>query len=176
MATRSRSLRPPLVSPPRSSSDSGGARGGTAALPGSAAGRRADTTTHSGRPRSAADELADRRGDLPGLRRPPGLPELLRRERRAPRPLSALHCGSSPNAAAGALRRRRRRHSPDRHSPDRRALIDAALSEMVFHDLPIRGSKHLAHAQLVHRLGVALIARRDLLLVGLTSDACAASG
>ena len=40
----------------------------------------------------------------------------------------------------------------------------------MFHDLPIRGSKHLAHAQLVHRLGVALIARRDLLLVDLTSD------
>src|SRR3954451_19816356 len=51
MATRSRSLRPPLASPPRSSSEPGGAPGGTAALPGSAAGRRADTTTHSGRPR-----------------------------------------------------------------------------------------------------------------------------
>src|SRR3954453_18760825 len=50
------------------------------------------------------------------------------------------------------------------------APIDAALSETEFHDLPIRGSKHLAHAQLVHRLGVALIARRDLLLVDLTSD------
>jgi hypothetical protein len=51
-----------------------------------------------------------------------------------------------------------------------KAPIDAALSEMVFHDLPIRGSKHLAHAQLVHRLGAALVARRDLLLVDLTSD------
>src|SRR3954447_12647296 len=49
--------------------------------------------------------------------------------------------------------------------------VDAALSEMVFHDLPIRGRKHLAHAQLVHRLAVAPIARRDLLLVDLTSDA-----
>src|SRR4051812_32273984 len=48
--------------------------------------------------------------------------------------------------------------------------VDTALSETVFHDLPIRGSKHLAHAQLVHRLVVALIARRDLLLVDLTSD------
>src|SRR4051794_35031607 len=42
------------------------------------------------------------------------------------------------------------------------------------HDVPIRGGKHLAHAQLVHRLGVALVARRDLLLdlirVELTSD------
>src|SRR3954464_8823071 len=102
MVTRSWSLRPPLVSPPRSSSEPGGARGGTAALPGSAAGRRADTTTHSGRPRSAADELADRRDGLPVLRRPPvlgrppvlcrppvfrrppELPEPLRRERRTP--------------------------------------------------------------------------------------------
>src|SRR4051794_33432565 len=50
------------------------------------------------------------------------------------------------------------------------APSDAALSETVFHDLPIRGSKHLAHAQLMHRLGVALIARRDLLLIDLTSD------
>src|SRR3954447_10979603 len=73
MATRSWSLRPPLASPPRSSSEPGGARGDTAALPGSAAGRRADTTTPSGRPRPAADELADRRGDLPVLRRPPGI-------------------------------------------------------------------------------------------------------
>src|SRR3954447_24737411 len=50
------------------------------------------------------------------------------------------------------------------------ALIDKALSETVFHDLPIRGRKHLAHAQLVRRLGVALVARRDLLLVDLISD------
>ena len=50
------------------------------------------------------------------------------------------------------------------------ALIDGALSETVFHDVPIRGSKQLAHAQLVHRLVVALVARRDLILVDLTSD------
>jgi hypothetical protein len=54
------------------------------------------------------------------------------------------------------------------------ALIDGALSEIMCHDVPIRGGKHLAHAQLVHRLGVALVARRDLLLdlirVELTSD------
>jgi hypothetical protein len=40
--------------------------------------------------------------------------------------------------------------------------------------------KQLAHAQLVHRLGIALVARRDILLdllrVELSSDACAASG
>jgi hypothetical protein len=50
------------------------------------------------------------------------------------------------------------------------ALIDGALSETVFHEVPIRGSKQLAHAQLVHRLVVALVARRDLILVDLTSD------
>jgi hypothetical protein len=48
--------------------------------------------------------------------------------------------------------------------------VDGALSETVFHGVPIRGSKHLAHAQLVHRLVVALVARRDLILVDLTSD------
>jgi hypothetical protein len=56
------------------------------------------------------------------------------------------------------------------------ALVDGALSETVCH-VPRRADprgKHLAHAQLVHRLGVALVARRDLLLdlirVELTSD------
>src|SRR3954451_17103568 len=48
--------------------------------------------------------------------------------------------------------------------------LNDKLRETVFHDVPIRGSKHLAHAQLVPRLVVALVARRDLLLVGLTSD------
>jgi hypothetical protein len=32
------------------------------------------------------------------------------------------------------------------------ALIDGALSETVCHDVPIRGGKQLAPAQLVHRL------------------------
>src|SRR3954452_4043911 len=161
MAIRSWSLRPPLASPPRSSSEPGGAPGGTAALPGSAAGRPADTTAPSGRPRSAAEELADRRGDLPVLRRPPGID---------------VHRGCRNFSAGNAAH-------PGRFQPctaDRRRTplpvlygagdVDTALSEMVFHDLPIRGSKHLAHAQLVHRLGVALVARRDLLLVDLTSD------
>jgi hypothetical protein len=48
------------------------------------------------------------------------------------------------------------------------------VSEIVCHDVPIRGGKQLAHAQLVHRLVVALVARRDLLLdlllVELTGD------
>src|SRR3954471_18317269 len=171
MATRSRSLRPPLASPPRSSSDSGGAPGGTAALPGSAAGRRADTTTPSGRPRPAADELADRRGDLPVLRRPPGID--VHRGCRNFSAGNAAHPGRFQPCTAG----RRRTPLPVLYGAGDvdtalidKALIDAALSETVFHDVPIRGSKHLAHAQLVHRLGVALIARRDLLLVDLTSD------
>jgi hypothetical protein len=50
------------------------------------------------------------------------------------------------------------------------ALIDGARSGTVCHDVPVRGRKHLAHAQRVHRLVVALMARRDLLLVDLTSD------
>jgi hypothetical protein len=32
------------------------------------------------------------------------------------------------------------------------ALTDGALSGTVCHDVPIRGRKQLAHAQLVHRL------------------------
>jgi hypothetical protein len=48
--------------------------------------------------------------------------------------------------------------------------FDGAVYETVFHDVPIRGSKHLAHAQLVHRLVVARVARRDLILADLTSD------
>src|SRR4051794_38470065 len=88
----------------------------------------------------------------------------------------------TPAAFSPALRivaERRRRCStapgdvdaaPIDTAPIDTALIDKAPSETVFHDLPVRGRKHLAHAQLVHRLGVALIARRDLLLVDLTSD------
>src|SRR3954465_7643726 len=167
MATRSRSLRPPLASPPRSSSEPGGAPGGTAALPGSAAGRRADTTA----PRAALDpllmswptgEVIDRCCDV-------------HRCCDVPRG-SDVHRGCRNFSAGNATH-------PGRFQPctaDRRRTplpvlygagdVDTALSETVFHDLPIRGSKHLAHAQLVHRLGVALIARRDLLLVDLTSD------
>src|SRR3954465_8961684 len=167
MATRSWSLRPPLASPPRSSSEPGGARGGTAALPGSAAGRRADTTAPSGRPRSAADELADRRGDLYRCS------DVYRGcdVHRGCRDFSAgdaAHPGRFQPCTAG----RRRTPPPVFYGAGDvdAAPIDAAPSEMVFHDLPIRGSKHLAHAQLVHRLGAALVARRDLLLVDLTSD------
>jgi hypothetical protein len=46
----------------------------------------------------------------------------------------------------------------------------------VCHDVPIRGGKQLAHAQLVHRLVVALVARRDLLLVDPTGDGLHRSG
>lgn len=48
--------------------------------------------------------------------------------------------------------------------------VDGALSETVFHNVPVRGSKHVTHAQLVHRVVVALEPTRDLQLVDLTSD------
>jgi hypothetical protein len=48
--------------------------------------------------------------------------------------------------------------------------VDGALSETVFHDVPIRGRKHVTLAQLVHRVVVALAPTRDLQLVDLTSD------
>src|SRR3954451_16435047 len=160
MATRSWSLRPPLPPPPRSSSEPGGTPNSTAALPGSAAGRPADTTT----PRAALDPLL--------MSWPTG--EVIYRGcdvHRGCRNFSAgnaAHPGRFQPCTAG----RRRTPPPVLYGAGDvdTAPIDAALSETVFHDLPIRGSKHLAHAQLVHRLGVALIARRDLLLVDLTSD------
>ena len=47
--------------------------------------------------------------------------------------------------------------------------VDGALSETVFHDVPVRGTKHVPYAMLLHRLIVALVPRRDLTLVDLTS-------
>jgi hypothetical protein len=47
--------------------------------------------------------------------------------------------------------------------------VDGALSETVFHDVPVRGTKHVPYAMLLHRLVVALVPRRDLTLVDLTS-------
>lgn len=48
--------------------------------------------------------------------------------------------------------------------------VDGALSETVFHDVPVRGAKRVPHAKLAHRLVVRLSADRDLRLVDLTSD------
>lgn len=48
--------------------------------------------------------------------------------------------------------------------------VDGALSESVFHNVPIVGEKRVTHAELVHRLVVALVPNRDLTLVDLTSD------
>jgi len=47
--------------------------------------------------------------------------------------------------------------------------VDGALSETVFHDVPVRGTKHVPYALLLHRLVVALVPQRDLALVDLTS-------
>lgn len=47
--------------------------------------------------------------------------------------------------------------------------VVGALSETVFHDVPIRGDKRVPHSKLVHRLVVELIAGCDLRLVDLTS-------
>jgi hypothetical protein len=44
-----------------------------------------------------------------------------------------------------------------------------ALSETVFHDVPVRGTKHVPHAKLHRRLIVPLSVTRDLTLVDLTS-------
>jgi hypothetical protein len=48
--------------------------------------------------------------------------------------------------------------------------VDGALSETVFHNVPLHGSKHVTLAQLLHRVVVALAPTRDLQLVDLTSD------
>lgn len=45
-----------------------------------------------------------------------------------------------------------------------------ALSETVFHDVPIRGTKALPYSKLLHRALVRLRPTRDLRLVDLTSD------
>jgi hypothetical protein len=47
--------------------------------------------------------------------------------------------------------------------------VDGALSESVFHDVPVRGDKHVPHAKLRHRVLSALEVTRDLRLVDLTS-------
>jgi RES domain-containing protein len=47
--------------------------------------------------------------------------------------------------------------------------VIGAVSETVFHDVPVRGVKQVPHAKLVHRLIVPLISVRDLTLIDLTS-------
>lgn len=47
--------------------------------------------------------------------------------------------------------------------------VQGALSETVFHDVPVRGAKRVPQAKLVHRLVVELVTRRDLVLVDITS-------
>ena len=44
-----------------------------------------------------------------------------------------------------------------------------ALSESVFHDVPVRGTKHVPYASLRHRLLIELAPTRDLSLIDLTS-------
>lgn len=44
-----------------------------------------------------------------------------------------------------------------------------ALSETVFHDVPVRGTKHVPRSKLRHRLIVPLAPGRDLTLIDLTS-------
>lgn len=46
---------------------------------------------------------------------------------------------------------------------------DGALSETVFHDVPVRGAKQISYRYLQHRVLVALTSRRDLMLVDLTT-------
>ena len=46
---------------------------------------------------------------------------------------------------------------------------DGALSETVFHDVPVRGAKQISYRYLQHRMLVALTSRRDLVLVDLTT-------
>jgi RES domain len=48
--------------------------------------------------------------------------------------------------------------------------LGGALSETVFHDVPIRGAKHVEYGRLRHRLLMAVAPKRDLKLVDLTSD------
>ncbi|HSF26047.1 MAG TPA: RES family NAD+ phosphorylase [Actinomycetes bacterium] len=45
-----------------------------------------------------------------------------------------------------------------------------ALSETVFHDVPVRGTKHVPRAKLTRRALVELAPTRDLTLIDLTSD------
>jgi hypothetical protein len=45
-----------------------------------------------------------------------------------------------------------------------------ALSETVFHDVPIRGTKHVPRSKLNHQLIIQLAPTRDLTLIDLTSD------
>lgn len=45
-----------------------------------------------------------------------------------------------------------------------------ALSETVFHDVPVRGAKEVPYSKLLHRALIRLTPTRDLRLVDLTSD------
>ncbi|GAA4757915.1 hypothetical protein GCM10023328_47210 [Modestobacter marinus] len=77
---------------------------------------------------------------------------------------------------AGTASRRGRFHpmTPAGHSDPLPVLYGAsdvagALGESVFHNVPVRGTKHVPYALLLHRLVVALVPQRDLTLVDLTS-------
>jgi len=48
--------------------------------------------------------------------------------------------------------------------------VDGAVSETVFHDVPVRGVKRVPLAKLLHRVVVPLAPTRDLRLVDLTSE------
>lgn len=48
--------------------------------------------------------------------------------------------------------------------------LAGALSETVFHDVPVRGCKVVARSGLVHKVAVTLVASRPLRLVDLTSN------
>lgn len=47
--------------------------------------------------------------------------------------------------------------------------LDGALSESVFHDIPIKSVKRVGHSKLLHRVAIELVAERDLTLVDLTT-------
>lgn len=47
--------------------------------------------------------------------------------------------------------------------------LTGALSETIFHDIPVLGIKQVPHAKLIHRLAVQLETGRDLRLIDLTS-------
>ena len=48
--------------------------------------------------------------------------------------------------------------------------LAGALSETVFHDVPVRGRKVVARSALVHKVAVTLLTRRPVRLVDLTSN------
>lgn len=47
--------------------------------------------------------------------------------------------------------------------------LDGALSETVFHDVPMKGTKHVPHSKLLHRVAIALAPTRTLNLVDLST-------